>query len=118
MSKLGLPKDMGDKVLAMLKPKVRPVCVLIFYWDCGWIIKYKTNALGDTDRDFIVQLDYERVWGRDEEVEEVHILGGSVDTQVHNALLTGFRFQDEAARARWKHKKDFEMYRDAVHYIA
>lgn len=116
-NKLELPKDIGEKVLAMLQPKPRPACVLIFEPEID-MITWKTAQLSEEDRDFIMELDYSREWGLYEVEHSCGFGPGFPKDQVHNALMLGFYFKTEAARKRWKTGKDFEMYRDAVHAIA
>jgi hypothetical protein len=107
--KLEFPRDIGRKVLSMLKPKAKPFCVLIFEVDTrgeSCEISWKTDSLSDEDRDFILELDYARLWGGYE--TESTILSWRLDIpdkEVHRALMLGFRFQDDASRTRWKNKK-------------
>jgi hypothetical protein len=54
-NKLELPMDIGEKVLAMLQPKTRPACVLVFTGLPTKKIYFKTGTLDDTDRDYIMQ---------------------------------------------------------------
>jgi hypothetical protein len=115
-NKLELPKEIGDKILSMLKITARPACVLIFEEDR---ISFKSDALCNADRDFIMQLDKHREWGTSGiEYVDSEDLSEYPDNQVHAALMLGFRFQDDASRARWKSGEDFEMYRDTVHGFA
>ena len=116
-NKLELPKDIGEKVLAMLQPKPRPACVLIFEPEDD-MITFKYNTLSEEDRDFIMELDYSREWGWSKVEHVCGFARGFPNDQVHHALMLGFYFKTEAARKRWKTGKDFEMYRDAVHAIA
>jgi len=113
MNKLELPKDIGEKVLAMLKPNPRPACVLIFEPE-EEMITWKAAHLSAEDRDFLLENNQDQDWGL---YEVEHALQCS-NNKVHRALMLGFYFKDEAARKRWKTGKDFELYRDAVHAIA
>jgi hypothetical protein len=113
MNKLELPKDIGEKVLAMLKPNPRPACVLIFEPE-EEMITWKATQLSAEDRDFLLENNQDQHWG----LYEVEHAFQCSNNKVHRALMLGFYFKDEAARKRWKTGKDFELYRDAVHAIA
>ena len=116
MSKLELPMDIGEKVLAMLQPKTRPECVLVFT-ESKKQIHFKTGTLDDADRDYIMQglLD-NSVGGEDPQYMAFRYCYPSM--QVRHALLLGFYFKDEASRERARVGFSFELYRDAVHAIA
>jgi hypothetical protein len=95
----------------------RPPCVLIFEeCDHDSTITYKTDTLTEWEHEFIMQIS--TVGSRHDEITMAHRFIGYPNHQVHAALMLGFRFQDDASRERWKNRKDFEMYRDAVHGIA
>lgn len=114
-SKLELPRDMGDKIMSMLKPKARPECVLCFH---DSHIFFKEGSLTE---DEVAQLVANGACYIDFSKTGCYIQSTGFpwyDPFVRIALFQGFRFKDEASRARWKNNEDFEMYRDAIYSIA
>ncbi len=123
-NKLGLPRDIGHKILAMLKPKSRPECVLLYMINPWTEVRYKTGTLTDEERDFIIPQDNVSSY-EEKHTNTIKVVGicpeygcRFSDTYIHAAFLNGFLFHDEASRDDWKAGKDFELYRDAIHTIA
>jgi len=109
-NKLGLPRDIGHKIMAMLKPKSRPECVLCFH---DHHLYFKEGSLTEEEMNEFTQEEGYISFVNNKSSSYI----GSFDSSGRVALFQGFRFKDEASRARWKNDEDFEMYRDAIYSI-
>jgi hypothetical protein len=107
-NKLGLPRDIGHKIMAMLKPKPRPECVLCFH---DHYLYFKEGSLTEEEMHEFAQ--HGRISFNETRSNYLDIF----DPFVRVALFQGFRFKDEASRTHWKNKEDFELYRDAIYSI-
>jgi hypothetical protein len=108
-----LPQEVGERILSMLKPQPPPHCVLIFENENHGIV-YKKDTITEAEHNFITRDARPRFAG---DVVYAHPLPDFPGLTVFAALLSGFRFQDEASRARWKNGEDFEMYRDITYRV-
>ncbi len=114
--KLELPKDMSDKIFAMLKPTCRPAAVLCFkrrgrYND----IIFRTSTISDEDRVWLLEDGRGDLFESGKSLQNIDV---NLENTIHRALCIGFRFQDEVSRERYMNGGDFEMERDAVNGIA
>jgi hypothetical protein len=110
-NKLGLPRDIGHKIMAMLKPKSRPECVLCFHDNYMF---FKEGSLTEEDRTEFTACDEIYVHFSK---KNCTCFCEKFDPLVRIALFQGFRFKDEASRTSWQNKEDFELYRDAIYSI-
>jgi len=113
-NKIGLPRDIGHKIMAMLKPKARPEGVLCFHEK---YIYFQDEVMTEDEVEQLVANG--ECWVSFTKkgffIESSHLPRYNAFVRV--ALFQGFRFKDEASRARWKNDEDFEMYRDAIYSI-
>ena len=103
-------QEVGDWIVSLNDsvPRLPTHCVLMFENENRGIV-YKKGTITDAEHDFITRWARPRLAG---EIVYAHPLDDFPGITVCAAFFSGFRFQDEASRARWKNGEDFEMYRD------